>query len=239
MAINLLQTAKNGSNSNVATLVLTFSNSIRQGSLVYIHVSTQGSGATISSISDGCGDSFSPIPTSPKNYTGTWYTGAWYALSSQGGSNIVTVNLSTTGNRVAAIAEEWSGIMALDNSVMMPTFDFTEPIVTPTVTTSNANDLLIASYGIQNGSGTWTPNGNWSNGNAQSDGSTVTTFIESQIVNNTGMYSGGGTYSISNAYFGYIAAFKALVVPFITPQTLTKRTRPILKERRITQWRGI
>src|SRR5712691_260186 len=145
----------------------------------------------------------------------------WYGLNSSGGTNTVTVNWDSDPNSCGMSVAEFSGLFtsaALD--VTATATGSSTTITTGTLTTTNANDLLVA-MGVQSSATAGAP----TNGFTALTGVSASFNQEEayNIVSSTGSYSTGWSLSGSSSWPSLIAAFKA---PIPSTTTIGDGTNP-------------
>lgn len=210
MSISLVQTtAVNQSASNGSTLVITFGSNITAGSLIYVAVSSS-TNAQVTSVIDSPQDLFLAIPGTPFKIPATsMYLGVWYTLNSNGGSKTVTLNLSSTAGTISAIAQEWGGVNAIGSlDAYAIGSGGSTSITTSSITTINPNDVLMATWAINNSTaGSFAASGSWGTAVSEANGTSTSIGTESQIVSTVGTYSGTATISSGFVTGAVITAF--------------------------------
>jgi len=175
------------------------------------------------------GDVSDPLITSITQPGVTWtqalsVTGTpqiWIGLVGPGASKLMTININTPGNtNVLEEAQyaEWGGTFAVDQTNSSTGYQSNNPTSTGSVTTTVANELLIALVGTfasNNGVTQSTPQ----NGFTQFDGFTqvqqgansnyATVTLLYEVVTVIGSYSSGTTFA------GTLANWSAAIVSFI------------------------
>jgi len=212
----LLQTAVNNTSGANATIVATFGTNITPGSMITICGVTVTT--TISSVADGPGDTFTAVASSPLTASATSvHFGMWYALNSIGGSKTCTINTNAANGGQYIIAQEWSEILtasALDTSNSTLSVSGAA-ITTPSINTAKAYELIIAMWGINGNTGSFTVPASWYTYNGfQANATGGAVAVEAQL-SNTGSFAGAGTISSSFLCGGIIAAFETTKTAFV------------------------
>lgn len=202
MAISLVKTAR--SQTNGASTTATFSSAPTSGNLLIAFAYTNGAMTNLNVTG------FTLV--SRINYSGTAQSIGVFAKISNGTETSVT----STGVSICRLQiSEWSGLdnpYATDGS-NSGTQNTTTSISTGSITTTNADDLIVAVGGISTG-GTIT--GSWSNSFSAllQDVILPRLFSAYRIVSATGSYSTTGTLRGTNTNMGaIIVAFKSTTAP--------------------------
>jgi hypothetical protein len=203
----LLQTAKNQSASSGSTITQAFAYNTKAKSLLLCSVICAT--GTVSSVSDAQSNSWA-LATSETNGTSTTYL--YYAYNVTGGStDLVTVNLSTTGLVVAMIIREYGGVATNES-----------PLDLTAVATGTTGNISVATAGNTN-----SPNelvigvgSDLTSTDAMTVGSGYTNFItdatetsaqlamEELIISSAATETATFTNSITSTWSGIIATFK-------------------------------
>jgi epidermal growth factor receptor substrate 15 len=205
MAFSLIQTAKNGANANSSTLVLTFGANVTAGNAVIIGIN-MNTPITLSSVSDGAGNTYTAVPN--VNGTGTGQNlYLFYSSNITGGFNTVTLHISSTGWQVEAIAREYSGISPsspiVDQSKTGTISALTSWSSGNMSTTTNANDLLVAiAANANSAASSFSAGSGYGNLVLQNAESSFDIAMEDQVVNTTGAYA--GTFTANNLGTGAV-----------------------------------
>lgn len=207
---------------NATSASFAFASNVSAGDLIIVFARWQanalGTTSTINSVTDSKGDTYTEafLPLYDSSTTNPAVgSQVWYALNVAGGATTSTVNFSTStnGNGVRMALLEASGIAttsAIDNVNTQIILNGSTTFYSGTITTNNANDLLVGGFAASSGSHNCTagttytkrePNGVF----------TLPYCMETSIVSATGTYQATGTYSAASDFAAYIIAFKAPV----------------------------
>lgn len=201
MAISLIQSAR--SQNNASSTTSTYGSSTTAGNILIAFAYTNGnmSGLDISG--------WTPLKI---NYSGTAQSiGIFYKVA-DGSETTVT----STGNSICRLhISEWSGLAnpAETDGSNSNTQATTQTINTNSITTTNADDLIVAVGGISTGGAV---TGAWSDSFSvlSEDATSPRLFSAYRIVSATDTYSTTGTLHNANTNMGaIILAFKATSAP--------------------------
>jgi hypothetical protein len=204
-SITYIQSQKNATSSSATSLAATFSTTPASGNTIVVGVDCYGStNCTTSSITDSAGNSYAQIgPTAShggaQNITNVWL---YCASGIATGSNFtVTAHLTDSGSSGDSdiYIAEYSGVTCgVDQSATgsLTSGTATTLLQTSSVTTTNANDLLVAIGSASTGNAATAGSGytlrqNDNGGTAEFGG------LEDQIVSATGSYSGSMTIAVT------------------------------------------
>jgi len=204
-SITYIQSQKNATSSTASSLAATFSTTPTAGDTIVVGLDCFGStNCTTSSITDSAGNSYAQIgPTAShggaQNITNVWL---YCASGIATGSNFtVTAHLTDTGSSGDSdiYIAEYSGVTCgVDQSATgsLTSGTATALLQTSSVTTTNANDLLVAIGSASAGNAATAGSGytlrqNDDGGTAEYGG------LEDQIVSATGSYSGSMTVAVT------------------------------------------
>jgi hypothetical protein len=222
MAISLVQTKTNGSNSGGTTLALTWASNTTTGNLIIVAVSTQL--ATVGTPTDSQGNTYTLINSGQV----TWNTGSsdfnlYYAKNITGGAGSVTVNMSgTTGFAVNAAAREYAGLdttAPLDQVAKATDGGAQATSVSSgaTPTTTQASELVVGAV-TENGGGVITVGAGFSNLSTAGTSGTYKIGLEDLIVSSTGAQTATFTLTAGNSWASQAVTFKAAAgTSFIAP----------------------
>lgn len=210
MAIAFVQRKEAGGGSG--TTIVIPSGTYATGSALAVWVIWEDVNTSISSVAQSSGSntwSFAP----PAATTANGVQGQWcYALNITGFTGTITVTIGASSGFNRGVSLEYTGIAtasALDGS--NSTTGNTTSFGTGSITTTNADDLLLAGLGLF-GSKTCTFGANWTN--RDTDTSETIKYCE-RIVSATGTYSVNGTgadgvtFTGTESWVGSIMALKA------------------------------
>ncbi|MFC6877766.1 beta strand repeat-containing protein, partial [Flavobacterium myungsuense] len=208
-------TANTGGNP-ATSCIATFSATPTNGNTLIAVITTRNNAAnTVSSITQ-TGATWTRA-TQGVNTNGTT-TEIWFAPARTTVGASVTVTLNQVSTRTSLVVMEYSGILALNPlDVVNNSTGNSATATTNTITTTQANELLIAGVGLVNSTFTlnsitnsFTTVANVATTNGTSSNNAETYALE-RIVNTAGTYSTGGTVSTSSQWSAAIASFKAVI----------------------------
>lgn len=205
MAITVVQSTKghdSGFNGSVTTAA--FGSATTTGNAIVAVVSADsGTLNDITSVTDSKSNTYTRL-ASINNGTGADEIEIWWCQSIVGGATHTVTGNDGSFSVGCVIAYEISGLPATGNIkdfTTAPTGTGTSGSQsTNSLTTTNANDILIAGAVLSSTSAnTWTAGTNFTNGVSDVGTSAgLNTFAEVRIVSATGTYSGASTSSIAN-----------------------------------------
>jgi outer membrane protein assembly factor BamB len=185
--IAFVQSASNSANG-VSTLNVTLGAAPAGGNTLVLYSGVAGA-ATVSTVSGGGVTWLNGTAVAPNSGC----TEIWYGLNSSGSGTTITITYTQTDNLVARVAE-FSGILASGALDVKAGCGSTSasPATMPSLTTTNANDLILSVYGTSGG------NTYGASTNSFSDFPTVTATNDTvgfsyKIVSSTGTYTSSRT----------------------------------------------
>jgi hypothetical protein len=208
MALSVIQAPNNYAQPSDTTIVLTMS-ATASGSLIVVVGGEQGTTSSVTQISDNQGNIYT-LFSEIQEQSGTQFglATAGYCANATAGVTAITVHYSTaTFERLvcaweiggAALASPDDGSLGLSQQISVnPTG--------PSVTTTNANDILLGFLGSENTISDGTGGGFISDG-INNSSSLITFAYNHQIVSATGTYTPGWTESNTH----YMAGTPAVV----------------------------
>lgn len=209
--------------SSGTSITTTFGSNPHSGDMLVLTLGGNPTSSTISSVSGG-GVTWTKAVSSNSNRDAE----IWYGLNSSGSGKTVTSTLAVACSGICIVnLSEWSGVVtssAIDataskhgNSVIL--------VPSPTSTTANANDLIIATErGATASALTAGPtNGLTALSSASSsNGNSAYGFVVA-----TGSYATSWTFTASTSYDSVISAFKATTSTIATTTTAFIATDPL------------
>ncbi len=206
MAITLVNsTSANAAGS--ATTLATSGLSITVGNLVVIVTSIGVGTDAVSTVTDEQGNKYQQAVSVTGTLTNT--VELWYGIAVDGGTLTFTVTWGSTGiNRRILILQYKNVAAVLDGTNSNSVLSGATSLTTNGVTTTNANDLLVAAFDTTVAQTLTATN---SFVVEVSTPATADTHGLDRIVSATGTYSGTAT-ATATGYAGVIAAFKSVDV---------------------------
>lgn len=221
MAIVYVQQIVGGSvtaNGALATSNATFASNITAGNTLIVQVGFKETSAVLYrnvTISDTLGNTFTQFGTRSAvlNSGGTSGIVGWYATNISGGAN--TVSLVGSCSAIAIfniVAYEYSGINTATPLDIAGSSagagDVGGKMITGTITTTNASDLLFASIISEDSAGGGSAVTGWGHtGTTQITNTNPVMLTADQLVSSTGNYA--GTFQVSaNKFVSLIGAFQ-------------------------------
>ena len=204
-----------GNNATTGTAVLslsiTLSAAIAAGSLILVSISNHNSAAEVpDSVTDTAGNTYTLITAANSNAV-TAVLAYCVGASALASGDTITVTYSSA-RHIAMRAYSVSGIVAssaFDVSATNAAGSGTAASVGPTSTTSQADELVFATWAYQN-SRTFTAGSGYTAGTADETTSTIRGRVaEWKIVAATGAQTADGTWNTSTTHAGVVATFKA------------------------------
>ena len=151
--INFVQQTRGENRNSVTTFSVSYANSVAPGNALFVFVETRNipnCGPITVTIADNVDGSWTPIGNVVADYVGSCTQAQWYYFpNAAGGATTVTATINIP-EPIAMNILEYSGIAtsgALDTSAGALVNAVSNTVTTPTVTTSNANDLILAGIG--------------------------------------------------------------------------------------------
>ena len=193
------------------TLSITLASGVAAGALILVSIANHNSAAVVpDSVTDTAGNTYTLITAA--NASAVTATLAYCVnASALSAGNTITVTFSST-RHIAMRAYSVSGIAAssaFDVSATQAAGSGTSASVGPTSTTTQADELVFASWAYQN-SRTFTPGTGYTAGTKDETTSTIRGRVaEWKIVSATGAQTADGTWSASTTHAGVVATFKA------------------------------
>jgi hypothetical protein len=197
--------------AHTASVSCTLGSNVGATHLLSVTIGTQSS-VSITSVTDNdSGGANTYTLDKSQLSSGNGLAAAYYVCSANAGSDTITVAYSSAPNTSWLEAAEISGNATsncLDTSVAANFTSTTTPSA-GSVTTTNANDILIASgAGCSGGTcSTWTATGSYTQ--LDSQGAVTRGASEYRIVSSTNTYSDSWSLSASNSGAAILEAFKA------------------------------
>ena len=204
-----------GNNATTGTAVLslsiTLSAAIAAGSLILVSISNHNSAAVVpDSVTDTAGNTYTLITAANSNAV-TAVLAYCVGASALASGDTITVTYASP-RHIAMRAYSVSGIVAssaFDVSATQAAGTGTAASVGPTSTTSQADELVFATWAYQN-SRTFTAGSGYTAGTADETTSTIRGRVaEWKIVAATGAQTADGTWNTSTTHAGVVATFKA------------------------------
>ncbi|MBU6158213.1 MAG: autotransporter-associated beta strand repeat-containing protein [Bacteroidetes bacterium] len=213
-----------GNNPNTSFSV-TLGQAPQNGNTLIAVIATRGNASnTISGISQ-TGTTWQRA-TQSVNASGSLTVEIWYAQGSATSDASITVTMNQSNVKSSATVIEYNGVLSLNplDATSANTGSGTAAS-TGNITTTQANDLIIAGVGLQGSSpGMSTIENSFTqvdNPTTQGNpGTNTNLFVLERIVSSTGTYAAGGTLNTSIPWVAAIAAFKG-TIPSGTPFTLS------------------
>lgn len=146
------------------------------------------------------------------NATQAYTSEIWSGVNSSGSGTSITINLSATPTRACVNISEWAGVALtspFDVGAGTTNGTSTSP-ATDSITTLNANDLIIAALTLSTtGTHSAGPTNSFTELTDTTNGSTVGLFSAYRLVSATALYSTGWTISAGQKWVTTIASYKA------------------------------
>jgi hypothetical protein len=204
-------TATTGSGST--TLAMNFPSNVTKNNLIVVGVSSFAGNAFASpAITDTLGSTWSLAVANNPGTTGTpALASLYYAVAPSTGADTVTVHMTGTNNLHLHIYE----ISGLVTSSVLDQIGSnfqsgTAATVSTAASTAAANEFVLAYFGRDNGSGTWTAGTGYGNTLASpNSGAGTDAFSEAKIVSSTAKQTATVTSSASDSLTSVIATFVA------------------------------
>ena len=179
--------------------------------LVATEAAFPADGELVSSVADTLGNSYTAIPASV-NTNCAHYIEWFYATDVLGGPDTVTANFAgySGGGGGTVVPMEWSGVGAFDvatNDLNAEKCPWSSVVNTGTITTTNADDLILAFFVDTSGAESVTAGSGYAL--IDSELAAADHGVEAQSVSSTGSYSASFTLGTSVNWEGDIVAFKA------------------------------
>lgn len=224
MALALVTTAGFG-NSSSSTTVASPATAHTSGSLLVVVVNWETAATNLSSMADTAGNTYSNLTKRTSTNMGSQI---WYCANITGNaSNIVTATFSSATTGHSIMVHEFSG--AAVSSVFDQengTSGTGSSLSAGNVTTTQADEVLVAGFVRWNSGGVWTEGSSYTMGANTSAINTgyMPSMMEYRIVSATGTYDGNATNTGGGEYLAVVASFKAQlsnITPGVGGQSMT------------------
>ena len=211
-AVTMVQDAS-AAGSGSTTLAATFGSNVTKNNLMVVGASSYaGNTFASAAITDTLGSTWSLAVARNPGTTGTpSQSNLYYAVVPSTGHNVVTVHATGTNNLHLHIYEI-SGLVTssvLDQTGSNYQSSATAGTVSTSAPTTTANEFVLAYFGRDNGSGTWTAGIGYGNTLSSPITGSADAFSEDKIISATGTQTATATSSATDALTSVIATFKA------------------------------
>src|SRR5260370_1144790 len=211
MPAALVQSNSGTPGALVSTYSLGFSSSVTKSDLLLIAVGTNVPTATITSVTDTLGNTFTPATALATNTNLGLGEQIWYAPANASGADTVIINLSQTAN-VHLIIAEYSGVATANpiDVVAVSNSGATAgtAVDSGSVTTLASGDLLCGHVVTAYLNHTFTPGTGYTLENTTPTGASA---IEDQLVSATGSYHATFTLNSADYWIASLVAIKPAV----------------------------